>query len=103
MDKRPIISEGVVNLMEIRLEMPRDLESDLKALIIKATKEAMEENKKQLAAKSWFSISEAREYIGVSHVTFLKFREMGLPIFEVDKVKRVSKKHIDEFMEKNCY
>lgn len=39
----------------------------------------------QKSPKEWMSIKEAREYIGVSHNTFTKYREMGLKICEIDK------------------
>lgn len=89
--------------MQIQLEMPQNLESQLKAMILSATKEAMEINKKQIAAKDWMSIQEACKYANVSNVTFQKFRAKGLRIAEIDGIKRVSKKEIDRFLEKYSY
>lgn len=89
--------------MKIELDMPHGLEGQIKTIILSATKEAMEENRKQLVAKEWMSIAEAREYIGVSHVTFQKFRALGLRIAEIDGIKRASKKEIDRFLENNSY
>lgn len=86
--------------MQIQLDMPTGLEEQLKALILQATKEAMEENKKQMAAKEWMNLKEGAAYAGVSYSTFMKFRAMGLKIAEVDgTIKRVNKKEIDRFME----
>lgn len=79
------------------------LESQLKEMVFQATHEALEQYKKSLVSKDWFSLREAQEYIGVSNVTFSKFRTMGLKIMEVDSVKRVSKKELDRFMEENSY
>ena len=83
--------------MQIQLDMPTGLEEQLKALILSATKEAMETNQKQLAAKEWFSIQEACKYANVSNVTFQKFRTLGLRIAEIDGIKRVSKKRLIDF------
>lgn len=50
----------------------------------------------------WMTIAEGSKYAGVSHNTFMKFREKGLKVCQVDGVKRVSRKEIDNFMEKYC-
>lgn len=50
--------------------------------------------------KEWMSMSEAANYVGVSHNTFTKFRLMGLKICEIDGIKRVSRREIDRFLEK---
>lgn len=89
--------------MRIELDMPQGLEEQLKAVVLAATKKAIEQSQKQLAAKEWMSIQEACEYIGVSFNTFSKFRAMKLPVAEIDGIKRVSKKAIDSFLEKNSY
>lgn len=89
--------------MKIELDMPHGLEGQIKAIILSATKEAMEENKKLIAAKEWMSIQEACKYANVSNVTFQKFRALGLRIAEIDGIKRVSKKEIDRFLENNSY
>lgn len=34
--------------------------------------------------KEWLSLKEAAEYAGVSYNTFIKFREMGLHVAEVE-------------------
>jgi hypothetical protein len=92
-----------VRYVRIEFDMPEGLEEQLKQVVLSATKEAVELSQKQLAAKDWFSISEACEYIGISFNTFSKFRLMGLPVAEIDKVKRVSKKQIDLFLQKNSF
>lgn len=52
-------------------------------------------------SKGWMNFKEACIYIGVSHNTFTKFRSLGLKTCEVDGIKRVSKKDIDEFFNKH--
>lgn len=53
--------------------------------------------------KEWLSLNDAATYIGVSINTFQKFRDMGLPVVEIGKVKRVSKKEIDHFLKQYMY
>lgn len=83
--------------------MPIGLEEQLKAVVITATREAIEQTQKRLVAKEWFSLKEACEYAGVSYNSFIKFRNRGLKVCEIEGIKRVSKKEIDSFLEKNSY
>lgn len=60
----------------------------------------IEENKKS----DLVSLGEGCEYIGVSRSTFTShFIQKGLPVYKVRKVKRVSKREIDEFVKKHEY
>lgn len=70
---------------------------DLKSIMEVALKQVMQEHK--LVTKEWFSLKEAAEYIGVSNNTLAKYREMGLKVFVVEGVSRVSRKEIDRFLE----
>jgi hypothetical protein len=49
--------------------------------------------------KDWMSFTDAKAYIGISTNTLAKYREMGLKVFEIEGVKRVSRKEIDRFLE----
>lgn len=49
------------------------------------------------------TLSEGAKYAGVSHNTFMKFREMGLKVSQVYGIKRVSRKEIDSFLESNSF
>lgn len=89
--------------MNIQFDMPEGLELHLKKIVLKSTQEALEEYKKCLITKEWFSLKEACEYVGVSNVTFNKFRKLGLKIVEIDNVKRVSRKEIDRFLIEKSY
>lgn len=51
----------------------------------------------------WLSVNDAAKYVGVSLNTFKTFRDMGLPIVEIGKIKRVSKKEIDSFLKEYMY
>lgn len=71
--------------------------TDLPSIMKQAMKEVLGEYK--LATKQWFSLKEAAEYIGVSTNTLAKYREMGLKVFVVEGVSRVSREEIDRFLE----
>ncbi|WP_196237971.1 helix-turn-helix domain-containing protein [Calidifontibacillus erzurumensis] len=82
--------------------MSVDFEKQLRDLIYKATQDAIKQLKNN-EEKQWLSLKEGAQYAGVSYNTFLKFRDLGLKICEIDGVKRVNKKSIDEFLEKFSY
>ncbi|KUF32516.1 hypothetical protein AK833_12860 [Lysinibacillus sp. F5] len=53
--------------------------------------------------KEWMSLKEAADYMGVSYNTLYKFRQMGLKVCEIERVKRVSRKEIDSFLESHSF
>lgn len=57
----------------------------------------------QLFHKEWYSLKEAADYLGVSHNTLMKFRQMGLKVCEIEGVKRVSKSEMNRFMNENSF
>lgn len=63
----------------------------------------MKDYQKQHTTKEWMSIKEACNYIGVSYNTFIKYREMGLKVCEIEGIKRVSRTEIDNFLNKFSY
>lgn len=72
--------------------MTSTLENQIKEFIVSTQQNASSYNE-------WMSISEAAKYVGVSYNTFVKFRNMGLKICEIDGIKRVSRKEIDTFLD----
>lgn len=89
--------------MKIELDMPLGLEEQLKQLVLTTTKEAIELSQKQLTTKEWMNLREGASYAGVSYNSFMRFRTMGLKVCEIDGIKRVSKREIDEFLYKNSF
>lgn len=71
--------------------------------LIKTIEKTIKEYFEKQTTKEWLSISEACSYAGVSYNTLIKWKMMGLKICEVDGVKRVSKKAIDEFLENHSF
>lgn len=54
-------------------------------------------------SKEWLTLKEAAAYANVSYNTFIKYREKGLLVAEIDGVKRVSRKAIDTFFENHSF
>lgn len=76
---------------------------NLNELVTTATLYAVKHFQDKLIPKEWLTLAEAAKYAGVSHNTFVKFREMGLKVSQVDGIKRVSRKEIDSFLEKYSF
>ncbi|TWT00114.1 helix-turn-helix domain-containing protein [Planomicrobium sp. CPCC 101079] len=57
----------------------------------------------QRNSREWMNLKEGAEYVGVSYNTFIKFQLMGLKIVEIGRIKRVSRKEIDNFLNQYCY
>lgn len=88
------------------LEMPMDLEKQLKNYMLATLSDAIKEFKEQhltTKTKEWMSLKEAADYIGVSYNTLIKFRVMGLKVCEIDGVKRVSKTAVDSFLSEHSF
>ena len=70
-------------------------------------KEMIEETIKELLKKEpireWMSLKEGAKYVGVCPNTFMKLRNRGLKISEIDGVKKVSRTEIDNFLKDYSY
>lgn len=91
--------------MKVELELSQVVEEKIVATIKAALNESLGTNSQSnnLLSGEWLNLKEAAKYAGVSYNTLIKYREMGLEFFEVDGVKRVSKKAINEFYQKHMY
>lgn len=89
--------------MQLEFDIPQGLEEQLRHVVLTATKEAINQYQKQLTAKEWMSLKEGAAYAGVSYNSFIKFREMGLKVCEIDGIKRVSRTAIELFLEDHSY
>jgi len=74
--------------------MDLDMLNNLQNMILTNVQQAINNN---YQPKEWMSLKEGASYAGVSPNTFIKFREMGLKVTEIDNIKRVSKSAIDSF------
>ncbi|RSK28521.1 DNA-binding protein [Bacillus sp. HMF5848] len=78
-----------------------NFKSELKNLILTTLEQVLKEY--QPKKSEWMSLKEGASYANVSYNTFIKFREMGLKVCEIDGVKRVSKTEIDNFLNSYSY
>ena len=59
-------------------------------------------SRKHIAPLSeWMTLADGAKYAAVSINTFSKFRLMGLKVSEIEGIKRVSRKEIDNFLEEH--
>lgn len=89
--------------MRMELDMPQGLEEQLRHVVLTTLTEAINQHQQQQSAKEWINLKEGAAYAGVSYNTFIKFREMGLKICEIDGIKRVSRTAVDLFLEDHSY
>lgn len=68
--------------------------------LLSMVKEVMNKANSMDRYKPYMNKKEAALYIGVSFNTLQKFIDKGMPVIEVDGVKLISKRDIDEFLEK---
>ncbi|WP_336638229.1 helix-turn-helix domain-containing protein [Lysinibacillus fusiformis] len=74
-------------------------ELHIEELIVSTPNKALLSIKHNFTNNEWMTLKDGAKYAGVSYNTFMKFREMGLKVCEIDGVKRVSRKEIDQFLE----
>lgn len=86
--------------MKLEFDISTELEERLKEIVMKA---ALQSKSEEQNYKEWMTVKEAAAYVGVSYNTFMKFRSSGLVICEIEGIKRVSKKEIDSFLQKNSF
>jgi len=90
--------------MRIELEMTATLEEHITSLVLKATTEALGALKKKAEQnEEWMDLQTGAKYAKVFYKTFIKFRQLGLQVCEIDKIKRVSKSEIDRFLNENAF
>lgn len=64
---------------------------------------ANQTSQKHTVPTEWMTLANGAKYAGVSYNSFVKFREMGLKVSQVEGIKRVSRTEIDKFLENNSY
>jgi len=76
---------------------------ELSKLLTAAVADEIKKYQDSLRPKEWMTLKEAAIYANVAHNTFVKFRESGLKVAEVNGVKRVSRHEIDTFLQKHSF
>lgn len=78
-------------------------ETNIEELIVNTLNKALISSKRTFTQYEWMTLKDGAKYACVSYNTFMKFRELGLKVSEVDGVKRVSRKEIDQFLESRSF
>ncbi|MEK3937401.1 DNA-binding protein [Sporosarcina sp. FSL W7-1349] len=76
---------------------------DIEDVVMRAVQKALLAAQHQMMESGWLSLKEGAKYAGVSYNTFVKFREMGLQVCEIEGIKRVSRKEIDRFLQDHSF
>jgi hypothetical protein len=77
---------------------------DIEDIVMKAVQKALLATQHQfMDSAGWLSLKEGAKYAGVSYNTFIKFREMGLQVCEIEGIKRVSRKEINRVLEDHSF
>lgn len=76
---------------------------DIEDVVMRAVQKALLAAQLQMMESGWLSLKEGAKYAGVSYNTFVKFREMGLQVCEIEGIKRVSRKEIDRFLQDHSF
>ena len=89
-------------MAEIKIPIPEAFNDELKQLLRAAAREVIQEVVTQeTRAKDYMSAKEIQIYMGISPNTFSEWARMGLPVSVIGSKRYVSKRHLDEFLEKN--
>ncbi|WP_431027812.1 DNA-binding protein [Lysinibacillus sp. LZ02] len=78
-------------------------DTTMEEVIMKAVQKALLASQHQFMDSGWLSLKDGAKYAGVSYNTFIKFREMGLQVCEIEGIKRVSRKEIDRFLQHHSF
>lgn len=78
-------------------------ENHIEELIVNTLNKALFSSKQSFTQYEWMTLKDGAKYAGVAYNTFIKFREKGLKVSEVDGVKRVSRNEIDKFLENHSF
>ncbi|KQL33340.1 hypothetical protein [Psychrobacillus sp. FJAT-21963] len=84
--------------------MNRDYEiieslNKIEELIMSFANQASQSPKHPVLISEWMTLANGAKYAGVSYNSFVKFQRMGLKVSQVEGIKRVSRKEIDNFLE----
>ena len=89
-------------MAEIKIPIPEAFNSELQEMLRAAAREVIQEVVTQeTRAKDYMSAKEIQSYMGISPNTFSEWARMGLPVSVIGSKRYVSKRHLDEFLEKN--
>lgn len=87
--------------LTVPLQLPSEYADMYEKTMLEIAERVMLKVQSEGVQKPYMNKKEAAQYIGVSFNTLQKFIDNGMPVIKVDSVMLLSKKDIDEFLEKN--
>ena len=90
-------------MAEIKIPIPEAFNSELQEMLRAAAREVIQEVVTQeTRAKDYMSAKEVQTYMGISPNTLYEWeRKYGLPVSVIGSKRYISKRHLDEFLEKH--
>lgn len=89
-------------MAELKIPIPEAFNDELKHLLRAAAKEVIQEViTQETRAKDYMSAKEIQSYMGISPNTLAEWFRIGLPCSVIGSKRYVSKRHLDEFLEKH--
>ena len=90
-------------MAEIKIPIPEAFNSELQEMLRAAAREVIQEVVTQeTRAKDYMSAKEVQTYMGISPNTLYEWeRKYGLPVSVIGSKRYISKKSLDEFIEKH--
>jgi hypothetical protein len=89
--------------VELKIDLAPGVSAALEAAAVKALEKAIEKRNDRELFPEWMDLKTGAKYASVAYGTFIKFREMGLPVCEIDGIRRVSKSAINKFLTDYSY
>lgn len=89
-------------MAELRVKIDDAFNDEFKAMLRSAAREVVEEViSQETRLKDWVTVKEIQEYFNVSPNTVAAWIRSGLPVSVVGSKRYISKRHLDEFLEKH--
>ena len=89
-------------MAELKIPIPEAFNDELKSMLRAAAREVIQEVVTQeTRAKDYMSARDLQKYMGISPNTLAEWIRLGLPVSVVGSKRYISKKSLDEFIEKH--
>lgn len=89
-------------MAKLEIPIPEAFNDELKQLLRSAAREVIQEVVTQeTRAKDYMSARDLQNYMGISPNTLAEWIRLGLPVSVVGSKRYISKRHLDEFLEKH--
>lgn len=84
--------------VNIPIQLSESFTASYEEALLKIAKNVLEKVQLNEEFKPYMNKTEAAQYIGVSFNTLQKLERMGLPVIEIDGIRLVGKRDIDDFL-----